>query len=83
MPITNLQLSQMKNFCHIVPANGTSRSVSTGIQYSIFNIQLKDGLDPSSQTKDRTRLLFPNAGVHVSPIQLGAMSIGDKSYGHL
>ena len=24
------------------------------------------------------RLLSPNAGVHVSPIQLGAMSIGDK-----
>ena len=24
------------------------------------------------------RLLCPNAGVHVSPIQLGAMSIGDK-----
>lgn len=27
---------------------------------------------------DRYRLLSPNAGVHVSPIQLGAMSIGDK-----
>ena len=26
----------------------------------------------------RYRLLCPNAGVHVSPIQLGAMSIGDK-----
>ena len=24
------------------------------------------------------RLLSPNAGVHVSPIQLGGMSIGDK-----
>ena len=24
------------------------------------------------------RLLSPHAGVHVSPIQLGAMSIGDK-----
>ena len=27
------------------------------------------------------RLLSPNAGVHVSPIQLGAMSIGDKGLG--
>jgi hypothetical protein len=26
----------------------------------------------------RYRLLSPTAGVHVSPIQLGAMSIGDK-----
>ena len=26
----------------------------------------------------RYRLLSPNAGVHVSPIQLGAMNIGDK-----
>jgi len=26
----------------------------------------------------RYRLLSPHAGVHVSPIQLGAMSIGDK-----
>ena len=26
----------------------------------------------------RYRLLSPNAGVHVSPIQLGGMSIGDK-----
>jgi aryl-alcohol dehydrogenase-like predicted oxidoreductase len=26
----------------------------------------------------RYRVLSPNAGVHVSPIQLGAMSIGDK-----
>jgi len=26
----------------------------------------------------RYRQLGPNAGVHVSPIQLGAMSIGDK-----
>lgn len=25
------------------------------------------------------RQLSPNAGIHVSPIQLGAMSIGDKS----
>lgn len=26
----------------------------------------------------RYRLLSPNASVHVSPLQLGAMSIGDK-----
>jgi aryl-alcohol dehydrogenase-like predicted oxidoreductase len=26
----------------------------------------------------RYRMLSPTAGVHVSPIQLGAMSIGDK-----
>lgn len=26
----------------------------------------------------RYRVLSPNAGVHVSPIQLGAMSIGEK-----
>jgi aryl-alcohol dehydrogenase-like predicted oxidoreductase len=27
---------------------------------------------------ERYRVLSPNAGVHVSPLQLGAMSIGDK-----
>jgi aryl-alcohol dehydrogenase-like predicted oxidoreductase len=34
---------------------------------------------PESRTKlGRHRQLSPLAGVHVSPIQLGAMSIGDK-----
>ena len=32
---------------------------------------------PSSRLA-RYRVLSPNAGVHVSPLQLGAMSIGDK-----
>lgn len=34
---------------------------------------------PNPPTKlGRYRLLSPNAGIHVSPLQLGAMSIGDK-----
>jgi len=34
---------------------------------------------PLPQTKlGRYRTLSPRAGVHVSPLQLGAMSIGDK-----
>ena len=34
---------------------------------------------PSPKTKlGRHRQLAPSAGIHVSPIQLGAMSIGDK-----
>lgn len=33
---------------------------------------------PPATTLGRYRLLSPNAGVHVSPLQLGAMSIGDK-----
>lgn len=36
---------------------------------------------PPAQPKTnlgKYRLLSPNAGVHVSPLQLGAMSIGDK-----
>lgn len=34
---------------------------------------------PDPPTKlGRHRVLAPRAGVHVSPIQLGAMSIGDK-----
>jgi aryl-alcohol dehydrogenase-like predicted oxidoreductase len=32
---------------------------------------------PSSRLA-RYRVLSPNAGVHVSPLQLGGMSIGDK-----
>ena len=33
---------------------------------------------PPESGLGRYRLLSPTAGVHVSPIQLGAMSIGDK-----
>lgn len=33
---------------------------------------------PPKTSLGRYRLLSPNAGVHVSPLQLGAMSIGDK-----
>jgi aryl-alcohol dehydrogenase-like predicted oxidoreductase len=33
---------------------------------------------PPKTNLGRYRLLSPNAGVHVSPLQLGAMSIGDK-----
>ena len=33
---------------------------------------------PPKTALGRYRVLCPNAGVHVSPIQLGAMSIGDK-----
>ena len=33
---------------------------------------------PPKTELGRYRLLSPRAGVHVSPIQLGAMSIGDK-----
>jgi aryl-alcohol dehydrogenase-like predicted oxidoreductase len=34
---------------------------------------------PEPATKlGRRRLLSPKAGIHVSPIQLGAMSIGEK-----
>lgn len=34
---------------------------------------------PVPKTKlGRFRKLAPNAGLHVSPIQLGAMSVGDK-----
>lgn len=34
---------------------------------------------PPPQTRlGRLRCLSPHAGVHVSPLQLGAMSIGDK-----
>jgi aryl-alcohol dehydrogenase-like predicted oxidoreductase len=34
---------------------------------------------PAQQSKlGRYRLLSPTASVHVSPLQLGAMSIGDK-----
>ncbi|KAF8998539.1 NADP-dependent oxidoreductase domain-containing protein [Cyathus striatus] len=33
---------------------------------------------PPPSALGRYRILSPNAGVHVSPIQLGAMSIGDK-----
>ena len=35
-------------------------------------------LPPPKTGLGRYRVLAPNAGVHVSPIQLGAMSIGDK-----
>ena len=34
--------------------------------------------DPPKTKLGRYRLLSPNAGVHVSPLQLGAMSIGDQ-----
>jgi aryl-alcohol dehydrogenase-like predicted oxidoreductase len=39
-----------------------------------------DNITPSPPQSGlaRYRLLSPNAGVHVSPIQLGAMSIGDQ-----
>lgn len=33
---------------------------------------------PPKTNLGRYRVLSPNAGVHVSPIALGAMSIGDK-----
>jgi len=33
---------------------------------------------PPESPLARYRVLSPRAGVHVSPIQLGAMSIGDK-----
>jgi aryl-alcohol dehydrogenase-like predicted oxidoreductase len=33
---------------------------------------------PASTKLGRYRLLSPNAGVHVSPIQLGTMNIGGK-----
>jgi aryl-alcohol dehydrogenase-like predicted oxidoreductase len=37
------------------------------------------GPAPNPPTKlGRYRVLSPNAGVHVSPLQLGAMNIGDK-----
>ena len=35
-------------------------------------------LPPAPTKLGRYRLLSPNAGVHVSPIQLGGMNIGDK-----
>ena len=33
---------------------------------------------PPKSALGRYRQLSPNAGVHLSPLQLGAMSIGDK-----
>ena len=40
--------------------------------------QLWPPLDPPATPLARYRALAPLAGVHVSPIQLGGMSIGDK-----
>lgn len=34
--------------------------------------------EPPKTALGRYRLLSPNAGVHVSPLALGAMSIGDQ-----
>lgn len=36
---------------------------------------------PPASKLGRYRLLSPNAGVHVSPLALGGMSIGDKGQG--
>ena len=36
-------------------------------------------LPPPPTALGRYRLLSPNASVHVSPLQLGALSIGNKS----
>ncbi|KAF8996501.1 aryl-alcohol dehydrogenase [NADP+] [Cyathus striatus] len=41
-------------------------------------MSLFSGPPPPASSLGRYRLLSPNAGVHVSPIQLGAMSLGDK-----
>lgn len=40
-------------------------------------MSLYNALPPPPTGLARYRLLSPRAGVHVSPIQLGAMSIGD------
>ncbi|KAF7318158.1 hypothetical protein HMN09_00324000 [Mycena chlorophos] len=42
------------------------------------NMSLFQALAPAKTKLGHYRTLSPNAGVHVSPIQLGAMSIGDK-----
>ncbi|KAF4612973.1 hypothetical protein D9613_010911 [Agrocybe pediades] len=41
-------------------------------------MQLYSPVPPPKTELSRYRLLSPHAGVHVSPLQLGAMSIGDK-----
>jgi len=44
----------------------------------LHNMSIFAPVAPPTTKLGRYRLLSPNAGVHVSPLQLGAMSIGDK-----
>ncbi|KAI0073903.1 Aldo/keto reductase [Panus rudis PR-1116 ss-1] len=64
-PLTYTRLGQVSSFA----------SVRFGASGHAGN-HIESSASPTSQ--DRHRQLCPTAGVHVSPIALGAMSIGDK-----
>ena len=44
----------------------------------LLKMSINDEAPPPVTRLGRWRQLSPTAGIHVSPIQLGAMSIGDK-----